>query len=772
VGIDTYRDGRSGWYFAVNPAGSIADALLFNDTERDDSWDGIWERTARLTPDGWSVEMRIPFSQVRFDEGHEQRWGINFGRKIQRKGEEDHFQLMSRERDGFVSRFAELTGLYDLVPPAHVELVPYVVGGGRFLQHEEGDPFVTGRDPFGSIGADLRMGIGSSLTLNATANPDFGQVEVDPAVLNLSAHENFFQEKRPFFVEGTGIFSFGAAGGSFDYGDNGGGGFGWLNPTFFYSRRIGRSPQGYPIHRGFADIPDKTTILGAAKLTGKVDDGWTIGVLSAATEREYAQIDSAGTRFEEEVEPFTLYNVLRSTHEIEGGRHGIGLLATMVRRDLDNPTLTSHLASTALVGGIDGWTWLDDDREWILFAWGGASHVRGSDERITALQRAPQRYFQEPDADHVEVDTTATSLSGWSGRAQLKKRSGNFRMSAALGAISPGFDVNDIGFGGRADYLNGHINVEYNWFEPDGFFRYKGAAAHAYQSYDFGPTILNAAYGGGFVGQLENFWGFNANIDYTPLTWDTRSTRGGPMIDGPAGWFGNASVYSDTRKEAFVSLFLGGSTSDPDLWGFYSGTEITWRPVEQLRVRLGAEWNREFGRTHYIGTYADSLATQTYGARYVFSDLIQSRLSGEVRLDWAFTPELSVQLYMQPFLAVGQASNFKELVRPRSYEFASYGVTGGTLEQRDDGYVGDIDGDGPARPVTFFDPSFNFKSLRGTAVLRWEFLPGSTAYLVWTHDRANFDNPGTLQLGRDLGDLFGADDDNILMVKVAYWIGT
>ena len=761
VGIDGYRDGRNGSFFSVNPVGTIGDGILYDDTEFDASWDGIWERGVAIDERGWTVEMRIPFSQLRFERRDEQVWGINFRRLNWRTGEEDHFELMPREEHGYVSRFAELRGLGGIAPPARVEVIPYVVGGGRFLQHHPDDPFNTGSDGFYDAGADLRLGIGSSMTLDATINPDFGQVEVDPAVLNLSAFENFYQERRPFFVEGGGLFAFGGAGGN----------YGWFNPNFFYTRRIGRPPQGSPTHRGFAEQQDRTTILGAAKVTGRVADAWSLGVLSAATEREFVDIDSAGVRFSDEVEPLTFYNVLRTRGEFNGGAQGIGVLGTATVRDLpESGPLGEVLPSRAFSVGVDGHTFLDESRAWSLAGWAGATSVAGSSDAITGLQLAPQRYFQQPDATHLGVDPTATSLEGWAGRVRIAKRSGNLRTSAAIGALSPGFETNDIGYSRRADYLNWSVDGDYLWFEPDGIFRSKSVHAHAYQSYDFGGTALNAAYGVGVGGQLENFWGFEASLDYTPLTYDTRSTRGGPMIDGPAGWFGNASMNSDFRQPVAFSAYGGGGNSPQEIWNFYSGLTLSFRPADQVQISVGPNWSREYTRAGYVATRVDPSMDATYGARYVFADLTQGTLSAEIRLDWAFTPELSLQVFAQPFLATGDYVGFKELARPKSYDFNVFGEGSSTIAYADGVYTADPDGEGSAPALSFRDPDFNYKSLRGTAVLRWEYMPGSTLYLVWTHNRVDFDTLGSMRLGRDLDRLLTADDDNILILKVAYWL--
>lgn len=764
VGIDGYNDNRSGTFFAVNPVGTMKDGILYDDVESDESWDGIWERGVTIDERGWTVEIRIPYSQLRFERRDEQNWGINFRRLHYASGEESHFELMPREEHGYVSRFAELRGLRGINPPSRLEIMPYVVGGARFLQHEQGDPFNTGSDFFGDGGADLRLGIGPSVTLDATINPDFGQVELDPAVINLSPSESFFQEKRPFFVEGSGLFAFGSRGG-------GGGGYGWYNPTFFYTRRIGRTPQAFRHYEAFADRPDRATILGAAKLTGNLSNAWSLGALSATTLEEHVVIDSAGERRKELVEPLTFYNVARTRGQFNDGAQSLGFLGTATVRSLpDSGLVLAMLADKAISAGFDGHTFLDANRGWAVSGWGGVTSISGSTTAITHLQTAPQRYFQQPDATHLAVDPSATSLTGYSGRVQLNKLSGNLRLGAAIGAISPGFEVNDIGFGGRADYLNWHLTGDYNWYEPDGVFRTKNVHAHAYQSYDYGGTALNAAYGVGVGGQFENFWGFEASIDYTPLTYDTRSTRGGPMIDGPAGWFGNVEINSDYRSPIAFSAYAGGGNSPQEIWNFWSGAYVTIRPADQVEISFGPNWSRDFTKAGYVATRRDSLATATFGSRYVFGDLIQNTLSAEMRVNWAFTPELSLQLYVQPFFATGDYTQLKELARPRSYEFNRYGDGASTIMLVDGLYTADPDGEGSAPALYFRNPDFNYKSLRGTAVLRWEYLPGSTLYLVWTHNRENLDNPGTMQVGRDLSSLFGTDDDNIVMLKATYWV--
>ncbi len=439
--LDPYYDKRSGYMFGVNPAGSITDLALSNDVNDDESWDGVWESKAAVNGDGWIVEMRIPFHQIRFPKQDEYVWGVNFRRVIKRKNEVASFSWTPKNEQAFVSKFARLEGLNGFGPGTRVEVTPYVTGLGQFRPEEAGNPFETGRKTIGNAGFDAKVGLGGNLNLDATINPDFGQVEVDPAVVNLSAYETFYEEKRPFFIEGASIFNgFGRGGVYLNAGMN------WPDPRFFYSRRVGRAPQGYVTSDGYADIPGSTNILGAAKLTGKLG-GWNIGVINALTAREYATIDSFGLRTKEEVEPFSWYGVLRAQKDINQGQQGVGFMATGVLRDNGNtPVLDGILNKNAFSLAMDGWTFLDKKREYVIGGWFGGTRIEGSPQDIYRVQTSSLHYFQRPDADYLTLDPAATSLSGWGGRVQFAKQGGNLLWVLGVGALSPGFNPNDLGY--------------------------------------------------------------------------------------------------------------------------------------------------------------------------------------------------------------------------------------------------------------------------------------------------------------------------------------
>ena len=764
VAIDPYYDKRTGYLFGVNPSGSIIDQALSNDVVNDSSWDGVWQWGAAVNDKGWSVEIRIPFSQVRFSKKEEYVWGVNFRRVIMRKNETASFSWVPKNETAFVSRFARLEGLRGISPGTHLELMPYVTGQSRFRPAEAGNPFETGSRWLGGAGLDLKWGLKSNLTLDASVNPDFGQVEVDPAVINLSAYETYYQEKRPFFIEGASTFDSFGRGGVYMNAD-----MYWPNPQFFYSRRIGRAPQGYVTSDGYVDFPGRTTILGAAKLTGKLG-GWNVGFLNALTAREFARIDLSGTRLREEVEPFSYYSVVRAQKDVRQGRHGLGFMATSVMRDLDNQALAGILNQNAFSLAVDGWSFLDKKRTYVASGWLGGTRVEGSVEDILRLQYSSTHYFQRPDATHVEIDPAATSLSGWGGRLQFAKQRGNFIFVLAAGALSPGFDINDAGFQARgSDHINFSILPAYQWTKPGRIFQYALVALGAARCYDFGGNKVQEA--GIILGQatFRNFWNAVLQLTLAPDRLNNELTRGGPLAVRPAAWRIEYILSTDSRR-AIVLNGLGSISGTPgDGRGWSTQLSVNWKPRPNLSLSIGPQFSLLSTETQWVTRVPDALMTSTFGRRYVYGRIDQKIIAAEFRLDWTFTPKLSVQAYLQPFVAVGRYDRFKELARPSAYAYNIYGENGSTIDFADGLYTVDPDGENPAAAFSFGNPDFNMKSLRGTVVLRWEFRPGSLLYFVWTQNRANYAHPGDLRLWRDLNDLMTAPGDNILMLKISYF---
>ena len=761
--VDPYYDKRTGYLFGVNPAGSVLDEVLSNDINEDTSWDGVWDWKAVVNGEGWIVEMKIPFNQIRFPKKEESIWGVNFLRAIKRKNEKDAFSWVPKNETAFVSKFARLEGLRGISPGRHIEFLPYSVGQAQFRPSEQGNPFERGHKYFGNMGFDLKIGLKSNLTLDASVNPDFGQVEVDPAVVNLSAYETFYEEKRPFFIEGASIFdNFGRGGVYLNANIN------WPSPSFFYSRRVGRAPQGYVTQDGFVDFPDRSTILGAAKITGKLG-GWNVGFVNALTAREYAEIDTFGSRLQEEVEPFTYYGVLRAQKDINKGQRGFGFMATGVTRDLQTDSLKGILNKNAFSLAFDGWSFLDKKRNYVLGAWIGGTRIEGSVQDILRLQHSSMHYFQRPDATHVDVDPAATSLDGWGGRLSFGKQSGNFLLLAQAGALSPGFDPNDSGFQySGSDLVNLSVLPAYQWTKPGKIFQQALVFAGAARNYDFGGNKVYEGWLASVQGVFRNFWNFNTMFAYNPPTLSNNMTRGGPLALRPWGWQLDLQLATDSRK----SIVIEGNSSvytQPENGGEWNAQlTLIWKPRSNLSLSLGPQIMGESTNNQWVTRVKDDLMTETFGTRYIFGHIEQKIISLEFRLNWTFTPKLSLQAYLQPFIGVGTYSHFRELARPKTFDFNIYGEGTSTISFEDGVYGVDPDGEGPAGAFYFGNPDFNVKSLRGTIVLRWEYLPGSLLYFVWTQNRADYAHPGDFQFRRDLADLLTAPGDNIFLIKVSY----
>jgi len=739
VYVDSYHDRRSGFYFGVNAAGTLNDGTLYNDDWNDDSWDGVWEAKVTRDASGWTAEVRIPYSQLRFLRQSQYVWGINFRREIARKNEVDYIVYTPKNGSGFVSRFVDLVGIERITPPRRIELLPYVTSRAEFSPHGAGDPFNDGSRLTPGLGADAKIGLGSNLTLNASVNPDFGQVEVDPAVVNLSDVETFFSEKRPFFVEGSSTFSFGQGGQRNNWS------FNWPGPTFFYSRRIGRSLSVGAPPGGFADGPAGAHILGALKLTGKVAGSWNVGALSALANREFASLqDSLGTRWRQEIEPLAFYGVYRAQKDIAQGRRGIGFLATVAARDFSDATLRNTRNANSLFVGVDGWIFLDSSRTWVTTWRGGVSRIAGTTARLLDVQQNSVHYFQRPDAANLGVDSAATSMSGAMGRVTLAKQKGNTFVNAALGFIAPSFDVSDLGFLSRTGLVNMHIGGGYSWTKPGRVFRYAEVLGALFRNYDWDGNInWSGVFAAGSF-QLKNFYWINWDAAYNPWTVDNRRTRGGPLTLNPPGYQLDVGMNTDSRKAWTLNFFTGIYTRSRHDYDYYINPSVEFRPSPNLSLSVGPNLYWGESPVQYVGAYADSTAAATFGTRYVFAHLSQTEVSAGVRMNWTFSPALSLQLYAQPLISAGRYDEFRQLARPRSYAFT------------------------PATEP--YNPDFNFRSLRGNAVLRWECLPGSTLYLVWAQTRSNAVDVGDFAFSRSMRGLWTAPADNIFMVKATYWM--
>ena len=767
--LDSYHDKRSGYFFYVSAAGTLADGLIENDVKQpnDLSWDAVWEGAPKIDEEGWSVEMKIPFSQLRCKKGDSQVWGINVERFISRRVETDMIVYTPRNESGFTSRFPDLVGIEGFTPPSDLEILPYVTGKAEYISSDANDPFYSGGNYIPGIGLDVRSGLGNSLTLNGTINPDFGQVEVDPAIVNLTDVEYTFQEKRPFFTEGGSIYRFGRGGTNNNMSIN------WTNPSIFYSRRIGRKPQGGLPAYDYADIPNGTHILGAGKVSGQIMGDWKVGMISALTKKEYAEIDVDGNRSQVEIEPLTYYGVFRAQKDFNEGEQGIGLLSTFTNRFFDDPALKNNLNTNAFVAGADGWTLLDEDRTYVLTGWSALSFVSGNKNRMISLQRNSQHYFQRPDASHINVDSSATSLIGYAGRVMLNKNRGQFTFNTAIGFMTPKFEVNDLGYGAYGDIINAHIATFYRWNNPTEIYQHAGIYASTFANFDFGGNNTDQGYTlGGYI-TLHNLYGGEIYYSFQPETYNARRTRGGPLMLNLVSQSIHFNLYTDMREWWVVNI--GGDFEFGEDINYRSiSTNLEFKVTTTLTLSVGPEFSQNSTQAQWIANLPDPTAQETYGKRYVFAQLEQTTFAADIRADWIISPTLSLQAYIQPLIASGKYSDFKALARPKSFDFLKYGKEGSKIEETisEDGsinaYILDADGEGPSESVTIGNPDFNYISLRGNAVLRWEYMPGATIFFVWTQSREDVHSDGNFYFRKSLNTLLNIKPDNIFMIKLTY----
>ena len=767
VSLDPLHDHLTGALFTVTAAGVQRDMAISNDTFTDSTWDAVWSSAVTIDDRGWTAELRIPFSQLRFARTAQTTWGINVMRFIHRKNESSWLELTPRNQSGFASRMAHLTGLDAVAPRRRIELLPYAATRAQFVAPARaGDPFNDGSRTFGALGLDVKWGLSSSLTLDATINPDFGQVEVDPAVVNLSAFETFFNERRPFFTEGAQIFNnFGQTGSNNNLNIN------YSDPRLFHSRRIGRAPQ-LSAAGDFTDPPFASTILGAVKMTGKTSNGWSIGFVEALTEHEEAAVVSAGGRSRVGVEPQTNYFVARVQRDL-GSRASVGMLATGVMRDLDSPAMRSALVDRAFVAGGDGHFFLDGRRDWVVHGKFSVSQLTGTPEAMLRIQQAPQRYFQRPDAGHVALDPARTSLTGYSGRLNLNRNSGNWQVNAAIFGTSPGFDANDLGFNTQSDRGGAHIALFWRKTNPDRFLRNRQVAIVPFWTWNFDRERQSRGWLGFGNVTFLNYWNMNGTIVFVPDGKDDRLTRGGPTAVVPGGGNWNLNLNTDGRKRVSLNVNGNQNWNDAGGWNRNMGVQVNIKPFAQLTLSTGPSLSRNRNVSQFVQSVADDTAEPTFGRRYVFATIDQTQLTLQTRATIILSPRMSFQLYMQPLLATGDYEGFKEFARPRTFDFLEYGTGGSTLTY--DGvarrYVADPDGSGIAPEFGFDDPDFNFKSLRVNAVFRWEVRPGSNLYAVWQRQQQSLANPGEFRIGRDASALFSAPGDDVFLVKMAYWLG-
>ena len=775
--IDAYHDHLSRAFFDLNPSGSKNDYIGIGTSCCDNSWDPVWEAATHIDADGWTAEIRIPFSQLRFSRDSVQTWGLQVRRFIKRRNEQDQWSWWGKTESGGPQRFGHLEGLRMPSSTSGLELLPYVVSKSSSVASIPNDPFNTRGRPSVRAGLDLKDRLTSNLTLDATFNPDFGQVEVDPAVLNLSAFETFFPEKRPFFVEGAQVFNFGGFSCNFCSNVEG--------MSAFYSRRIGRPPSGASLAtdpNAFADVPDATTILAAGKITGRTGNGFTVGLLNAVTSEANARVETLdGARGKQEVEPLADYFVARLKRDYLRGNLVVGGVVSGVARKMDDvfaPRLARH---AEMYGNDVYYTWAE--QMYSFQANAALTNVTGDSRAIAARQLSSARYFQRPDRGDGSggffsnrFDPDATSLRGGGMYARVAKNTGDWFGEVQTNIRTPGYETNDYAFQQRADYIWAGANIGRVWTKPTSWYRQIYTVAGLQNQNNFEGDNTQRQFHAYFQTTTPQFWNVSTFYILRPGVIDDRALRGGPAVRSATNTFVELDVNSDSRSQ------LIGNGGVGMYWDETAGRQVsfnvsaTYRPVSNVSVMFGPSISTGRSYAQYVQAVSDSTAVSFYGTRYVVSSLDQRTLGLDTRLSVTFSPTMTLELYTQPFFAAGKYFDFKEYAAPRSLETLVYGRDRGTIAATKDkdgmitGYTVDPDGTGPAKAFSISNPNFSQQSLRGNAVFRWEYRPGSVLYVAWTQSRSSDAAFGTLDLARDRDAMFAARPDNIFLVKASWWL--
>jgi hypothetical protein len=752
--LDPFLDRRTGYAFAITSGGVRADWYHPGDSEgqRDFGFDPVWQAGITRDSVGWTAEMRIPFSQLRFRHGGSQRWGLNINRWMPARNEDVYWVMIPKNETGFISRFGTLTGIEGVRPSRRLELMPYAASEARYTSAvDPRDPFEDGSRYRASAGLDLKMGLGPNLTLDAAVNPDFGQVEADPAEVNLSAFETFFPERRPFFTEGAALLR-----------GNG--------PGYFYSRRIGAPPLGEATG-DFLDQPQNSTILGASKATGRLGSGLSVGALAAVTDDEWTRTydSTSGTRGRTRVAPLTGYGVARVQQEFGPATSTVGFMLAGVERDVaDGSRLAAAYSRRAWSGGAD-WLLRFQGGKYELGGFAGFSHVAGDSARILALQTASQRYYQRPDQHYLTLDPSRRSLSGYTGGLWFAKNAGrHWLYNAQVGAESPGFELNDAGRLSASDDIDLFANLVYRETRPGALFHRWSARLNASANYDYGGERQGTFLSLGFSQTWKGYQGSGITAFYRPRFLSDNLTRGGPLMGAPAGWGGEIEFESgeagNTRGDA------AGRVEWDEFGGWSVGLEagLSTRPTPRLQLALIPEWGSRVNPRQYLMESAGGGAA-TYGTRYLFGWIDQTTISTRLRLSYALGPDLTLEGYLESFAASGRYTRLGELRAARSRSLRRYGSDGTTISrQADRGYL--VTDNAGADTVRVENPDFNVLSFRGNLVLRWEWRRGSTLFLVWQQNREAAGGLGTRARPGDLWDALKAGGQQFLALKISYWI--
>lgn len=758
IQIDSYLDHRSAFSFMVNASGVKIDYFISNDEEDDETWDPVWYVKTSIDSLGWLAEMKIPYTQLRFAKAEQYLWGLQVGRILYRLEELSLWQPIPMDAPGWVSQFGDLNGISDVKPKKEVELLPYIMGKIENYEEEEGNPYADGMDFGYNAGLDGKVAVTNDLTMNFTINPDFGQVEADPSVVNLTAFETFYSERRPFFVEGNNIYDYQLTGGHGSISQD----------NLFYSRRIGRQPHYEPevAEGAFLKMPDNTAILGAFKLSGKTREGWSVGIMESITMEEHALVDTEGVEEKITVEPWTNFLNCRLQKDMSQGKTIMGGMFTATNRFINDSTL-EYLPSAAYTAGLD-FTNYWKDRTYYLNLRGAFSYLTGKPEAITEVQQSSVHYYQRPDITHVRFDSARTSLSGYGGTAEFGKQGGgHWRYMGRVAWRSPGLELNDMGYIRQADIIQQVIWGGYEIWEPFGIFRSFEVNADQYTGWDFGGNLIYQGLELNVNMDFNNFWNFSVGGECQGQAVDRYNLRGGPAIKIPFGATSWAYIGSDSRKKFYAGLlgvFYKSNYDNSELVRIE--LDLTYRPFKALQ--LGIEAAYEFGhdRLQYVETIED-----VPGNRYIMARIDNQSPLADIRINYSITPDLTIQYWGQPFVFAGRYSEFKMATETMSsyYYDRFHTYTPDEIAYDEENMVYNVTEAGAEGISYGFDnPDFKVFEFRSNLVVRWEYIPGSAVYLVWSQGREGDENIGEPDFGHDMNSLFEIQPRNVFLVKFTY----
>lgn len=766
INIDSYHDLRTAFSFTISVSGVKGDEFISNNgTHWDSNWNPVWYAKTHVDAQGWTAELKIPFSQLRYGNQTEPVWGFQVQRRIFRKEERSTWQYIPQNTGGWVSNFGELRGLHDLTSRKQVELAPYVVAQAERFEKEDGNPFADGTRNRISGGLDGKLAVTSDMILDFTINPDFGQVEADPGAVRLDGYEIFFEERRPFFIESRNLFDYrltgSEAGGDYD------------SDLLFYSRRIGGAPHRYPdLENGeYADVPQKTSILGAAKFSGKTKKGWSVGLLESVTQRESATIDHNGERRKELVEPMTNYMVARLLKDYNKGNTVIGAIFTAVNRENE----LDYLHHSAYSGGIDfqhfwknQWWYVKGN---VLF-----SNVQGSQKAILATQTGFVHLFQRTNADYLSVDSTRTALTGSGGTFKVgkiggtpDKHGGVFKFESGVTWRSPELELNDVGFLLSADEINHFTWAGYQIQKPFSVFRTWRINYNHWARWDFGGQFLYSAYNTNTHAWFKNNWNTGMGLTWNPNEISNNALRGGSSLRKPPGMGMFAYLETDGRKMVSFSANMNyargfGKTVAYDDYS----VGVNLQPLDALQLSLYPGYSRSWRKQDQ---FVDQVSFGDQ-RRTIVSEVEQRSFSLTARLNCNLTPDLTIQYYAQPFIFRATYRNFGYVTNPLGHDYDGrfHRYDAEEIQSGSNGFFNVNEDHNGTKIYSFRTPDFNFIQFRSNLVLRWEYVPGSEVYLVWSlGSTPNAYSDLNTPLPRSLFDnILETRPQNIFLVKFTY----